>query len=185
MIPTAQQVSELLDSQTIRWFSQDQVNSDAMFGYHEVGPLTDALNEAFCEATHQNLIAGIGQMSVTHPTSSPLFREVQALATQTLLSMCAITHGDESDGSLPDLVSVDAMSSDSDTSFSDQPDLYHSRLNADGHADSSMLPPWCFNLDVTPTMDYADAYLYFPEHDQAPPYLEPGDLGYSSTDDYS
>ena len=28
MIPTAQQVSELLDSQTIRWFSQDQVNSD-------------------------------------------------------------------------------------------------------------------------------------------------------------
>ena len=66
MIPTAQQVSELLDSQTIRWFSQDQVNSDAVFGYHEVGPLTDALNEAFCEATHQNLIAGIGQMSIVH-----------------------------------------------------------------------------------------------------------------------
>ena len=32
-------------------------------------------------------------------------------------------------------------------------------------------------------MDYADAYLYFPEHDQAPPYLEPGDVGYSLTDD--
>ena len=34
-------------------------------------------------------------------------------------------------------------------------------------------------------MDYADAYLYFPEHDQAPPYLEPGDVGYSLTDDDS
>jgi hypothetical protein len=39
-------------------------------------------------------------------------------------------------------------------------------------------------LDVAATVDYADAYSYIPEHDQIPPYPEPGDLGYSSTDDY-
>ena len=112
MIPTAQQVSELLDSQTIRWLSQDQVNSDSVFGYHEVGPLTDALNEAPSKATRQNLIAGVGQLSIAHPASSPLFREVQALSTQTLLSVCANTPGDESDGRLSDLLSA---SSDSDS----------------------------------------------------------------------
>ena len=64
MIPTVQQISELLDRRTIRWSSQDQINSVSVFEYSEIGPLTDALNEAFSEATHQNLIAGVGQLSI-------------------------------------------------------------------------------------------------------------------------
>ena len=46
------------------------------------------------------------------------------------------------------------------------------------YADISMLPK---SHSVSP---FDGSLWYFPEHDQIPPYLEPGDLGYSSSDDY-
>ena len=62
--PILQQVRELMDRQSIRWYSQTQVNADSLFGSSEIGPLTDVLNEAFAEVTHQNLITGVGHMSI-------------------------------------------------------------------------------------------------------------------------
>ena len=171
MIPTAQQISELLDSRTVRWVSQDHVNTG-------IGPLTDALNEAFSEATHQNLINGVGHLSIVSDSTS-LFREAQA---QTLLSMCANEANDESDSSLPELISVDEVSSES----SDDPYAIFDTTVSEGVE---------YNLEGVSDVSHAYSYLivvdtddpssHFPEHGQIPPYLEPGDLGYSSADDYS
>ena len=99
MIPTAHQVSEILDRQTIRWFSQGQINSDSLFGYSEIGVLTDALNEAFSGANHHNLIADVGHLLIASGSNS-LFASREA-QVRTLLSMCASNDAVGSDRSLP------------------------------------------------------------------------------------
>ena len=188
--PILQQVRELMDRQSIIWYSQTQVNADSLFGYSEIGPLTDVLNEAFAEVTHQNLITGVGHMSI---------------ASNSLLSVCSSDNVAYSDSSTPSLHPI--SDSDSQSTHSSLPVLEAAdHANAIdqqyvGNAYMQGLPYSSSDISTAYHQVEIDAVVldehaavlnaphwFFPAHDQIPPDLNPGDYGFwpdSSTDEYS